>query len=124
MVEDEVQDHEEAFDLRVTFEPAMLRSSQPDCRIHLFACEVIDKASLPASDALEMTERDSFAEEPLGDGPTLPLDEAAILPTQKVTGVQSNQIQESGLAFRVPHGLQHRHGIVIERHRSSTSRIM
>ncbi|MEO6983285.1 MAG: hypothetical protein ABI072_09240 [Edaphobacter sp.] len=75
VVEDEVQDHEAAFDLRVTLQSAVLRGSQPDCRIHLFGGEVIDKASLAAGDALEMAERDSFAEELRGDSPAFPLDE-------------------------------------------------
>ena len=90
MVEDEVHDHEAGLNLRITLQSAVLRSTQPDCRIHLFGCEVIDKASLPTGDGLEMTERGSFAEELRGDSPALPLYEAAIVPAQEVTGVQGD----------------------------------
>ena len=124
VVKDEVQDHEAALDVGIALQSAVLRSTQPDCGVHLSGREVIDKASLPAGDALEMTKCVGFPQELHSDSSALPANETVILAAKEIAGMQDDQVQERSLAFRVSHRLQHWDGIVAEVHRSRTSRIM
>jgi hypothetical protein len=106
MCKDEVEHHEPRLDVRIALDAAVLRIGAPYRSIDWLGDQVINMPPLSALDHAQMMKPGRLFNEARGHRPAVAARELAVLPAQKIAGMDSDQVEEHRFAIQIANGFK------------------